>query len=279
VLALFEACKFAPRQRIEGIPQTLYWRIFIAVTWDTALRCGDALSIRLADIQANGKFMLTQQKTGWAHVCQLRQSTLDLIRESIPPQRKLLLPWPNCGKFFRERFSKLVTMAGIPQGSSKWLRRASATEIERCHPGAAMSHLGHRTPGLAYRSYVDPRIIESTRPLVTSLLDLNELPPPPTPRETPQPQLATHYGVPLINPDAVLRKLQTGERLGGVELHAAIRLVEFSIKDCAKAIRCNAKHLGQILRGNLPTSPQLERKLRKWLLKHLAHVESKGGAA
>jgi hypothetical protein len=34
-------------------------------------------------------------------------------------------------------------------------RRTGATFVERDHPGAAMRYLGHKSPGLAYRHYVD----------------------------------------------------------------------------------------------------------------------------
>lgn len=40
-------------------------------------------------------------------------------------------------------------------GSSKWLRRSSATHIEMQNPGKGRIHLGHRTIGLAEKSYID----------------------------------------------------------------------------------------------------------------------------
>ena len=36
--------------------------------------------------------------------------------------------------------------------------------IELVHPGAAMALLGHRTPGLAYRHYVDARQVSRSKP-------------------------------------------------------------------------------------------------------------------
>jgi hypothetical protein len=61
------------------------------------------------------------------------------------------------------QFAKLVRGAGL-QGSTKWLRRSGATWCEVHQPGSAMAFLGHRTPGLAYKHYVDPRFVQRDKP-------------------------------------------------------------------------------------------------------------------
>ena len=75
------------------------------------------------------------------------------------------------GKNSREFFRKVLRSKSLP-GSIKWLRRTSATLLECVHPGAAKAHLGHRTHGLAYKHYVDPRLLQQNKPIPPSIADL-----------------------------------------------------------------------------------------------------------
>ena len=106
--------------------------------------------------------------------------TVDAIKLTFPPNRELLFPWPHCDRHFSNMFTQIVKAAGIRPGTLKWLRRASATAVEAEQPGAAMAHLGHRTPGLAYQSYVDPRQLGFNRaspPKLTENVGLDHVQP------------------------------------------------------------------------------------------------------
>ena len=70
-----------------------------------------------------------------------------------------------------EPLAMVIEAAGLPDtpgnGPQK-LRRSSASHLERVCPGSASHHLGHLTPDMAIKHYLDPRIFNEGR----------ELPPP-----------------------------------------------------------------------------------------------------
>lgn len=146
-----------------------WWEAFIRVSWDTALRLDDVLSLKLSNIGPDGSICLTQKKTGWLHSCRLNPMTLACVMRLARPGMDDLFRLECCRRTFFKEFRRLVKLAGIRPGSSKWLRRGSSTAVEAIQPGAAMAHLGHRTPGLAYQHYVDPRLLQTASPLPPEL--------------------------------------------------------------------------------------------------------------
>lgn len=167
---LIEACQsLHGRFRRLPIHRRVYFESFFMAAYDTALRLGDLLALERSNIWPGGYVSLVQRKTCHAHRAQLRQSTLMLIEECMAemPGRKLIWPQFARRKRFYEYFRRLVRTAGIRHGTSKWLRRSSATYIAAAYGEiAAQDHLGHRTAGLARRSYIDQEIA----PLVQSRL-------------------------------------------------------------------------------------------------------------
>ncbi|MFO0897599.1 MAG: hypothetical protein U0836_09275 [Pirellulales bacterium] len=149
----------------SGIKRASFWRMFVFITWDTALRLGDVMALRRDRIADDGSFVVVQHKTGWQIQCRLRPETLALVDSTYPPARELILPWGERRECFHQHFRQLVKWAGIRPGTSKWLRRASATAVEKHYPGAAMAHLGHKTPGLAYAHYVDRLQVGHNKPM------------------------------------------------------------------------------------------------------------------
>lgn len=144
-----------------NIPRRLWWLSFIDFAYDTALRLSDILSVERGDIWPGGRLSIVQQKTGRAHTVQLRPRTVAEIDESMMAQPDRRLVWPlGCtrGRWYRQ-FRRLRESAGLPDGSAKWLRRASASYVERDHPGRGTGHLGHRNSELFRRFYCDRRVV------------------------------------------------------------------------------------------------------------------------
>lgn len=127
--------------------------------YDTALRIGDLQSVERSWMLPDGRLTLVQHKTGRQHRVQFRAETLKDIRRLIEclPGRRLIWP-PFCDRrqFFRF-FRSLRLRAGLDCGT-KGIRRASASYVEREHPGLGWRHLGHSRPGLDVRHYLDPGI-------------------------------------------------------------------------------------------------------------------------
>lgn len=161
VEALLDAC----RQFNETLPKLNvragdWLNAFVSFEWDAALRLGDVLSMAPTDIWPGNFICLVQQKTNETHRCQLSDETMEGLERIGYKSRYLLFPlWCNRAAFFK-LFKQLRIAAGLSRGSSKWLRRSSATYVELRSPGSAQRHLGHRTPGLAHRHYLDPAILQ-----------------------------------------------------------------------------------------------------------------------
>jgi integrase len=124
------------------------------------LRLGDMLDLEIPWIWPGGYLSLVQNKTGRTHRVQFRQETMAMILELIG-DRKTGKVWslPVRREQFYWWFNRLRKKAGLPQGTSKWIRRSSASYIAaRYGVDAASHHLGHRSRGLAEKHYLDHRI-------------------------------------------------------------------------------------------------------------------------
>lgn len=161
--ALLLACD-ALKGDVPGlrIPRRLWWRSFLLAKYDTALRLSDLLSIERGWIWPGGKISIVQQKTGRTHTVLLSPETLAVIDESMAanPRRRLIWPLWCSRDCWHRHFRRLVKAAGLPAGSSKWIRRASASYVEQQHPGRGSAHLGHRSADIARKHYFDPRIVQ-----------------------------------------------------------------------------------------------------------------------
>lgn len=158
---LVRACdRVEGRFRFHAVQYRDYLRALVLLAWDTGLRLGDLLAIQQHDINAVGLLAVVQQKTGTPILCRLRPETLAAVRR-LPSQTFGII---GRGRIL-ELFGELKRHAGLGgRDKTKGLRKAGATAIERLFPGQAGIFLGHLTPGLALRHYVDPRQLQQHRP-------------------------------------------------------------------------------------------------------------------
>lgn len=131
---------------------------WIAVGWETGLRLTDMLSLTQEHFR-HDCIVTVAHKTGKPTVRRIgeyaRSQCERLLAESpdgtlfawLLPRRRAILLWRD---FLRER--RLV-------GSSKWLRRAGATELERLAPGSSSRWLDHSNPALCRLHYIDPTLL------------------------------------------------------------------------------------------------------------------------
>lgn len=146
-----------------GLSTSAWWKAFVYVAWDSGLRLGDILTLTMDEIRQDGLIVRRLNKTGRIHAAQLSKETLEAIEamgHRVPGE---VFPLGCKRDTFYARFRRLAGKAGVT-GTSKFLRRGSATACEKIVPGSAMAHLGHRTPGLAYKHYVDPTQLTFNRP-------------------------------------------------------------------------------------------------------------------
>jgi len=144
--------------RIEPTVQRhLYWRSLVMGAWDTALRLGDLKKLERQWIAPDGTVGLVQSKTQRVHYLQFRPATMSVIDELIGGRTGRPIWSVLNKKNFYVGARQLFAKAGVP-GSIPWLRRASATYVDKEHPGTAWLHLGHANPGLDRTNYTDPSI-------------------------------------------------------------------------------------------------------------------------
>lgn len=157
-----------------GVPRRLLLVALILTGYYTGLRPSDLLALRVADVVrvngsagANGsRRIVRQSKTGELIDLPLPADCLRAIQATRPESRDLLFPLTR--EVLCDWFRRVCRAAGV-RGTPKWLRRTGATHCEIQQPGSAMRYLGHRTPGLAYKHYVDPRQVGADKPVPPSL--------------------------------------------------------------------------------------------------------------
>jgi integrase len=158
-------------QHMPGGTRHCKWSIlmpaWIKFAYSSGLRLGDILAVRHDALRGN-RLAVVMQKTGRPHVVMLDDQTIHAI--ATLPRKGPRMFGDLVGRcVFIRAFRRLVKRAGMT-GSGKYLRRSSATYAAI----AGMSpteHLGHITPGLAQRNYVDPVLVAELKKPVPSLSD------------------------------------------------------------------------------------------------------------
>lgn len=170
VNALVRAAAGLRRSPGGAMPRSEWFDLAIRVAWDTGLRWGDQMRLRVDDIHGN-TVIVSQRKTRRPVCGRLSPSTLAILRESLRRfPRDLVTPWPASRETFGAQVRRLVARAGIRRGTWRWLRRGSATDVEIQEPGKgfAARHLGH-APGsrIAELHYINPVIVAAHTPIVS----------------------------------------------------------------------------------------------------------------
>jgi hypothetical protein len=114
-----------------------------------------------------GCLTVIQEKTGRQVRHRLRPETIRAIDACCAvggDRRPIWAGFVSRRRFF-PGFKCLVKAAGLSVGTSKYIRRGSASEVERIRPGAAPAHLGHRTPEMFTRAYRVERIVGKDLPM------------------------------------------------------------------------------------------------------------------
>lgn len=167
---LLAAAATLPRWHRCGLRRADWWDLAIRVAWDTGLRWGDLVRLRVDALGPDGTGVVVQSKTGRAITVRLSQGTLEALRATVTAcPRELVCPWPASGETFRAQVDRLVARAGIRAGTWKWIRRGSGSDVELQAEGAGHRHLGN-TPAVFRASYEDAAIVGRRTPRPRELL-------------------------------------------------------------------------------------------------------------
>jgi len=138
---------------------------WVLVGYTTGLRRGDMLRIRWDELRGN-RLALVMSKTNRQHICVLDDAAMEALK-ALPRYDRIIFGTIISRDQIKKVMRRLVTRAGL-EGSGKYLRRSSATYAELSGLSATMQ-LGHQTPGMAYRHYVDQVILSDLRKPVPSI--------------------------------------------------------------------------------------------------------------
>ena len=146
--------------RIPGIKPPAWWRALLAVAWNTGLRRGTLLSMRMDEIDWAGcRLMLpaARMKSRRPMIVHLNAVAMTALR-SIQTDRELVFPWPHNIRHLDTCRHRLQEAAGIPKEKRfgfHAIRKTIATILWEESPGAAQFALGHTLGDVTQKRYVD----------------------------------------------------------------------------------------------------------------------------
>lgn len=166
---LLRTAAMLPRRHRCGLSRAAWFDLAIRVAWDSGLRWGDLIALRVDSVQPDGTTVV-QSKTGKAVTFRLSPTTLEALAATLAAcPRRLVCPWPASHETFNDQVRTLVAKAGIRAGTWKWIRRGSGTDVEAQAEGAGHVHLGN-TRGVFEASYLAPAILGRKTPAPRELL-------------------------------------------------------------------------------------------------------------
>jgi integrase len=166
-LADLSACYLAAdkmeRPVVANVPAADWWRALLVVAYNTGLRTGSLLSMRLEHIDwEKGIATLPGDvmKAGRCQVLKLNDTAMDhLERVRGLRQQGLVFECPWSREWFMRHFKQLQELAGIPRDRRfgfHAIRRTLATALWELSPQAAKLMLGHTNEAITIRHYVHP---------------------------------------------------------------------------------------------------------------------------
>lgn len=149
----------------SGVPRgRLLWALFLTDYFSGLRRC-DIIDVpteqALSDL-----WLVRQKKTGDIVTFAPPILVREAIERTYPPHRERAFPLTIKALWYW--INQIKGDTGI-RFSFKSFRSAGATHVEMTHPGSAQAYLGQRTPGLAWKHYIDRHQIQNSKPLPPSL--------------------------------------------------------------------------------------------------------------
>lgn len=152
----------------SGVDRRIFIRCWISLGYSTGARFGDLWGFHRDNLDGE-VLRWVQSKTGDSIVKILPADCLADIHQMLcksPDGR--ILGWACKPRQAMRLMKEHLASVGL-DGSSKWLRRSSATHVEMQQPGQGRHHLGHRSVGLFESNYGDWGQIRQRSPQPPSL--------------------------------------------------------------------------------------------------------------
>ena len=126
-------------RRLLGAAKDAYWQLYVRVGYETGLRRSDILSLPAVYPYP---WVVVQAKTGTGRLVIVTAETASLWHEVGS------LSWAKCRREWFVAADRIIYAAGL-RGTMKWLRRSH---------GSYVGSLGHASPEVFRRHYLDPRL-------------------------------------------------------------------------------------------------------------------------
>jgi integrase len=167
-VALLNACR-SQRGEVAGIPAWRWWFTLHGWLWCTGERIGATLAVRVAFLRldtAHAILPATIRKGKRKPAAySLWPDLVAMIRNILPPHapdRDLLFPWPRHSTTFYYHYTKLLRQAGLPTGRDCKPQKMRISHASWRHVLGedATTALGHSSPDVTQRYYLDPTLIK-----------------------------------------------------------------------------------------------------------------------
>ena len=144
-------------------PAAVFFEAYIRTGFETGIRFSDLLSLRCEQLRGE-RLWVTPNKTGVPVPKVISGECAAALRNlNVLGDGETFFRWAIAKKQLRAHFRALCKRAGV-RGTPKFLRRSGATHCEIKQPGSAGEFLGHLSPGLALRFYVDRTLVAERCP-------------------------------------------------------------------------------------------------------------------
>lgn len=156
---------------VEGIPAADFFCSLTAAFWDTGARKGELFnSLAWDHVDLESGFLVCRAETVKGgledRLYRVRPSTVEWLQRIAMPQRRLVWPWPWSETTFYDKLGRIMSQNGLPDTryyKCHIFRKSVASHL-LAEGGDPQRALGHNSPGMTMRHYIDPRIARPPAP-------------------------------------------------------------------------------------------------------------------
>jgi integrase len=160
---LLHHARHLPGKLQSGCRAALFFHGWVLCGYESGLRFSDLLNLQCHQLRG-GRLHTVQSKTGDPVVHVLSPECARTLGElGSQSTDGTIFRWALAERWLRIRWKRLCASAKVT-GTCKWLRRTGATWVEATNPGQASRFLGHRSPELAMKHYIDRSLLPNSCP-------------------------------------------------------------------------------------------------------------------
>lgn len=147
----------------SGCKARTFWKAWVYLGYESGIRFRDLHDLRCTAIRGT-RLTVLQHKTKQPLGKRISPECAAAVMEmSARSPDGTVFKWALSRRWVMVSFKGVCAGAGL-QGSTKWLRRSGATAVEMVAPGSAQRFLGHLSPGLAQKHYLDQSLLADRVP-------------------------------------------------------------------------------------------------------------------